>query len=81
MTCATVKRVAFRGIRGGGGRGSREPRPSSGEAEFVPRVSSTSGETEFVPEGWSTPLSYYMSRMELADDVCVQCRMRNHGWW
>jgi hypothetical protein len=30
-----------------------------------------SGEMEFAPEDWSTPLSYYLSRQGLADDLHV----------
>jgi hypothetical protein len=53
-----IDRVASCGIRrGAGSRGQARARQS-----LYPRASSASGETEFVPEGWSTLLSYYVSR-------------------
>jgi hypothetical protein len=47
---SSVVRVASCGIRGELLPGSW-PKPSSGEAEFSPRLRPTTGEAEFLPEG------------------------------
>jgi hypothetical protein len=68
MTCTTIGGVASCGIpEGAGSRGQAWARRS-----LHPRASSVSGETEFAPKGWSTLLSYYMSRQGRADGVHVQ---------